>query len=191
LDVIKQTSVTPLQGDIATLAAALNEIRDREAIRALVALYSMARDDNDLETLVPFFADDGIFEIGGLQVAGRADLRTFYAGNMKKYRTSLHVTHTHVIDHQGDHAEGIVTGHAELAFAGTLMMAAYRYRDDYVRVDDRWVFGHRRLAFMYTVPVDELATSFTDELRIRWPGREPVSADIPEGYDTYPGPAAD
>jgi ketosteroid isomerase-like protein len=191
MDFIEQTGAPSLAPhDLAALTAAVEEQRDREAIRALVALYSIARDDNDVDTLVPFFAVDGIFEIGGQEVVGHPALREFYVANMKKYRTSLHVTHTHVIDHRGDQAEGLVTGHAELAFAGTLMMAAYRYADDYVKQDDRWVFAHRRISFMYAAPVDQLSTTFTDELRMRWPGRDPVPADIPEGYDSYPGPAA-
>ncbi|GAA1541164.1 nuclear transport factor 2 family protein [Nocardioides humi] len=185
MDYLAATSVAELTS-ADDLAATVAELCDKEAIRNLVALYSIARDDDDIDRLTPFFAEDGIFEIGGSPVQGHADLRAFYLANMHKYRTSNHVTHTHVIELAGDSATGVVTGHAELAYAGTLMVAGYRYYDDYVRQDRRWMFAHRRLRFMYAVPADQLATSFVDHLRMRWPDEEPASADIPESLDTFP-----
>ncbi len=166
LDYLACTAVPEL-ANADDLGSAVADLRDREAIRALVALYSVARDDHDLDRLIPFFAPEGVFEIGEVPVRGHVELRAFYLANMRKYRTSNHVTHTHVIQIDGDEAIGLVTGHAELAYAGTLVVAGYRYSDAYIRRDHRWMFAHRRLRFMYAVPADQLATSFTDELRMR------------------------
>ncbi|QLQ09480.1 MAG: nuclear transport factor 2 family protein [Nocardioidaceae bacterium] len=185
MDYLARTTVPELT-TTEDLNAAVSDLLDREAIRALAALYSIARDDHDIDRLIPFFTEDGVFEISGTTVRGHADLRAFYLANMRKYRTSNHVTHTHVIETDGDLARGIVTGHAELAFAGTLMIAGYRYTDNYQRRGGRWMFAHRRLQFMFAVPADQLATSFNDHLRMRWPGAEPGPADIPESLDTFP-----
>jgi len=189
MDYLEQTRSRPVPTEPRALAHAVEELRDRAAIGALISLYSVARDDNDLDGVVSFFAPDGIFEVGGRQIRGHDELRSFYQGNMEKYRTSYHVNHTSVLSVRDQVAEGIVTGHAELAYRGTLMLAGIRYADDYRKLDDRWVFAHRRLRFMYAVPADQLAGSFVDRLRIRWPGEEPALADIPEGLPTYPGPA--
>lgn len=185
MDYLACTTVPELTGADGLLAA-VAELRDREAIRALAALYSIARDDHDIERLLPFFTSDGVFEVSGTPVRGHDELRAFYLANMRKYRTSNHVTHTHVVEVEGDSARGLVTGHAELAYLGTLMIAGYRYTDDYVRIDRRWVFAHRRLQFHYAVPADQLADSFNDELRMRWPDADPAPADIPEGLPTFP-----
>jgi uncharacterized protein (TIGR02246 family) len=179
-ELIKRADVSP-----ETLAAAVTSLLDKEAIRNLVAIYSLARDDDDLEALIPLYAPEGSFAIGGAVHAGHEALRTFYTANMTKYRTSLHSTHTALIEVFGDSAIGLVTGHAELAYQQTLMLAAYRYDDRYVRVGGRWLFASRVLRFMYTVPADQMATSFRDERRIRWPDTQPAAAEIPESYPSF------
>lgn len=177
---------TPPPVDTAgDVVAAYRRLADLEAIRNLVALYSIARDDNDLDRLVDFFAPAGSFVVGDARHTGHAELRTFYAGNMVRYRTSLHVTHSHVIDLRGSKALGLVTGHAELAMSAGLIVAAYRYDDEYVNVAGRWLFHERVLRFMYAMPPDELRDGFHDENRMRWPELEPAPADIPESLPTY------
>jgi len=179
------TSSSSTDGSPESLARAFRRLQDIEAIRNLVALYSIARDDNDLDRLVDFFAVHGSFVSGGARHTGHAELRTFYAGNMARYRTSLHVTHSNVIDWRGDSALGLVTGHAELAISGSLVVAAYRYDDSYVCHGAQWVFQERILRFMYAMPHDQLATGFDGADRMRWPGLTPSMAEIPETLTTF------
>ena len=186
MDYAHQTTPPVVTGTADSLASAVQLLLDQSAIRDLVAIYSIARDDNDIEALLECFAPQGSFVINGTPVVGRDALRTFYIGNMDRYTTSLHVTHTHVIQINGaDRATGVVTGHAELALGETLMMAAYRYADRYAKTAGRWVFGERILRFMYAVPFDEMGRSFTSPLRMRWPGTDPAPADFPETLSTW------
>jgi hypothetical protein len=165
----------------------LRALADKDAVRALGVLYSVAVDDHDLDRVVRCFAADGSFERAGVTYAGHEKLRTFYAAMMGRYLTTLHIPQSHVIvvDAVAGTARGLLAGQAQLVLGGRLLMAAYRYEDSYVRLDRRWVFQARKLTFMYNVPFDEMATSFGDDLRIRVPGLEPTVADFPEGLPTW------
>lgn len=176
--------------DADALRGAVQVLVDQQAIRDMAALYAMAVDDHDIEAVLDSFSQDGVFVIDGAPVTGLAELRPFYVGMMDRYTTTLHVPHTHVVQVTGDAAVGVMTGHAELAWDGTLVMAAYRYDDRYGKRDGRWVFVERVLRFMYAVPFDDMGASFADDKRMRWPGTPPAPAELPEQlptWSTYPG----
>lgn len=184
LDPATSTSLATSPEETALQVRAL---ADKDAIRALGALYSVAVDDHDLATVVRCFAVDGSFTRAGTTYAGHDVLRDFYAAMMDRYVTTLHIPNSHVIavDTGPGTATGLLTGQAELALGEHLLMAAYRYDDTYVRVHDRWVFASRELTFMYNVPFDEMATSFSDRLRIRPVGGDPAPGDYPETLPTW------
>ncbi|MDR7303959.1 nuclear transport factor 2 family protein [Haloactinomyces albus] len=163
----------------------LRSLADESALRNLGALYSMAVDDHDIDTVVAMFAEDGSFTRAGHTVQGHTALRDFYIGMMDRYVTTLHIPNSHVITVDDDTATGILTGQAELSLNGTLMMAAYRYDDRYARQDGRWVFAARTLKFMYVVPIEQMPTSFGDSKRIRWPETPYAEADLPEALPTW------
>lgn len=165
----------------------VRSLADKDAIRSLGVLYSVAVDDHDLETVIRCFASDGTFGRAGVTYAGHDELRPFYAAMMERYVTTLHIPQSHVmsVDVRAGTARGLLAGQAQLALGDRLLMAAYRYDDTYTRVDGRWVFQSRDLTFMYNVPFDEMATSFVDHLRIRLPGQAPAAADFPEGTSTW------
>jgi hypothetical protein len=172
-------SPTAIESRLLALAARLD-------IQELLARYSMARDDGDLDTLVDFFTIDGEFIRHGEVVRGREQLRKFFAANMVRYALSLHTVHVPAIELRGaDAAGGLVNGHAELIIDQVPYWAAYRYTDDYQRVDGRWQFARRQLRFMYAVPAADYVTSFADVRRVRWPGQEPAAADYPESQDLW------
>lgn len=173
-----------------TLEGALLQLRalaDKDAIRSLAALYAMAVDHHDIDVVVGSFAEHGTFSRAATTYRGHAELRAFYEKMMDRYVSTLHIPNSHVIivDAEAGTAEGVMLGQAELSLEGRLLMATYRYDDSYTRDDDRWLFSSRDLTFMYNVPLDEMAESFTDAIRIRIPGTEPVVADYPESYATW------
>jgi ketosteroid isomerase-like protein len=176
-------------GDAAALAAAVRAQADRQAIHDLCALYARAVDDHDIDTLVAMYTTDGVFERRGAPAVGSDALRAAYVASFDSYRTMLHTPHPGVVALHGDGtASGWSHGHAELATRSTLVLASYRYEDDYRCVDGRWLFARRSITFMYAVPADRLATSFTGTDRIRWPRTPPEPADYPETaptWDTY------
>ncbi|UMG91222.1 nuclear transport factor 2 family protein [Nocardioides sp. TF02-7] len=186
MDLDRATSTTLATAE--DLPRQLRALADKDAIRALGALYSVAVDDHDLDTVVRCFDADGTFTRAGQTYAGHEVLREFYAGMMDRYVTTLHIPNSHVIDVDTDAgtAVGLLTGQAELALGNRLLMAAYRYDDRYRRLDDgRWVFAGRELRFMYNVPFEQMPTSFTDARRIRLPGAPYAEADYPETLPTW------
>jgi ketosteroid isomerase-like protein len=183
------TTVPELTGeDLAGLTAAVRAQADLQAIRDLGVLYARAVDDHDIDALVAMFTPDGIFERRGVQAVGAADVRAAYVASFDTYRTMLHTAHPGVVQLHGDGtASGWSHGHAELATRSTLILAAYRYEDDYRCVDGRWLFARRSITFMYAVPADEMATSFGSIERIRWPRTAPEAGDYPESSPTWSG----
>lgn len=181
-------TTTTLAGSAADLAQQVRALADREAIRALGALYSIAVDDHDLEIVVRCFHPGGRFARGGVEHVGHEALREFYAQSMDRYTTTLHVPNSHLIevDSVAGSATGLLLGQAQLALEGRLLMAAYRYQDRYVRDQEgRWVFSSRTLQFMYNVPFEEMGGSFGDRMRIRPPGAAPQAGDYPETLPTW------
>lgn len=176
-------------GDWAAVARAVRDQADLQAIRDLGVLYARAVDDHDIETLVAMFTLDGVFERRGAAATGREEIRAAYVASFDTYRTMLHTPHPGVVQLHGDGTASCWShGHAELATSSTLVVASYRYEDDYRCVEGRWLFARRSITFMYAVPADQLAGSFGNAERIRWPRTTPEVADYPETaptWDTY------
>ena len=74
MDLYRSTS-TRLAGTTDDLALAVRALADKDAIRALGVLYSVAVDDHDLDTVVACFAPDGSFSRAGVTYTGRDKLR--------------------------------------------------------------------------------------------------------------------
>lgn len=164
-----------------SLEGRIRRLEDRAALDELIGRYSIARDTRDLAGLIAFFAPDAEFHRAGAVVRGREELTAFFERSMARYSTTLHTVHTRNYDWvHDDEVRGLVTGHAELALDGTLVVAAYRYDDVYVRSGEEWLIKTRSLRFMYAAPVDELGMLWRDDQRIRWPGQAPQTADYPE-----------
>jgi hypothetical protein len=186
MDYLRQITPQVIGREGVTVEAAVQALLHTSAIRDLVTIYSIARDDKDIESLLACFDEDGTFSISETVIQGQDDLRVFYTGNMDRYRTSLHTTHTHLVHlEDDDYATGIVTGHAELSLGDTLMITGTRYWDTYVRRAGRWLFKGRVLKFMYAVPFEEMGSSFRDTLRLRWPGEAPRPGEYPETSATW------
>lgn len=164
-------------------------VEDRLDLQELIARYSLARDDQDMEALLDCFIDDAVFARRGQDVIGREALHQFYLQSMRRYDLTIHTNHAQVLDAVGpDDVNGVVTGHAELVLEGRLVVASYRYRDVYRRSATGWRFASRELNFLYAMPVDQMASGFADANRVRWPGADPALADLPENQPTrgYP-----
>ena len=178
MNVIRQSTPLEVDDSLESQRRAVQRLLDQAAIRDLAAMYAIVRDDHDIDALMECFAPDGVFMHDGEPIRGRKALREYYLGNMRRNAFSHHIPHSHVIQLIDEHnATGVVTGHGEFADPTTLSVCAYRYEDEYVKIDGRWMFAQRGHAFMYYVPVEELQTLGRDTLRIRVPGAEPRQAE--------------
>ncbi|SFP49349.1 conserved hypothetical protein [Geodermatophilus dictyosporus] len=180
------TTAAPADSGLTALAAAVRAQADRQAIADLGVLYARAVDDHDVDSVVAMYTDDGVFERRGAAATGREAIRAAYVASFDTYRTMLHTPHPGVVRLQGDGtASGWSHGHAELATSSTLVLASFRYEDDYRCEGGRWRFARRSITFMYAVPADQLATSFGSVERVRWPRTAPEAADYPETSPTW------
>jgi hypothetical protein len=178
VDVARQSTPLEVGESPGSQRRALQQLLDQAAIRDLAAMYAIVRDDHDIDALMECFAPDGAFIHDGEPIRGREALREYYLGNMRRNAFSHHIPHSHLIEFIDEHnATGVVTGHGEFADRTTLSVCAYRYDDEYVKIDGRWMFAERGHAFMYYVPVGELATLGRDTLRIRVSGAEAREAE--------------
>ena len=163
-----------------TLPRRLARLEDRARIQDLIAAYAIAVDDRDLDAVVSMFTEDGEFVRSGVTSRGRDAIRAFYRDAMDRYILTLHQPLSDLLSLDGDHARGLLTGRAELALDGTLVLASYRYADEYVRRGEDWFFARRDLRFHYAVPVEELNDGICSPERVRWPGTPPRQGDLPQ-----------
>ena len=77
----------------------IERLESRESIRTLVADYSMAVDDRDVDTIGTLFAENGIFghADGSAVMHGRQAIVDFYNGRLGDMGPTYHYPHSHKI----------------------------------------------------------------------------------------------
>ena len=125
------------------------ELIAREHIRELVAGYAQLADTGRFDALLELFAEDGVLH-GGEQpeARGRDGIRAFLTGTSSSLKDVTaaplirhHVSNLRIEVRSPDEARGtsyffVVTDRGPDHWG--------RYRDEYVRRGDRWLFRHRR-----------------------------------------------
>lgn len=163
------------------LASRIRRLEDRAALEDLVVRYFVAADDDDLETLSGTFAEDAEFVASGFECGSDRDsIVKFIQDDRRNMGVTVHTpNYTLLTWHDDDHVSGVVGAHLELARGGTTLYGAVRYLDDYRRTTDGWRFARREMATIHVGDWRDVATSLTEELRVRWPGQDPAPADLP------------
>ena len=166
----------------------IRRLEDRAAISDLLARYANAVDDRDISLVGECFCEDAVFGRwnGTDRAEGRAGVMQFYRDRLGGTGPSFHYTHGLDLEFESDDlARGVVTAHAEMSVDNRLLIAAFRYMDQYRRdADGRWRFLERITRFYYFMPHDELDGSYAARDRITFPG-PPMPADLPDGLDTW------
>ena len=167
----------------------LEILEAREAIRTLVADYSMAVDDRDVDTIGTLFAESGVFghADGSAVMHGRQEIVDFYNGRLGDMGPTYHYPHSHKITFtDASTAEGIVLAHAELSQEGKTYYTGLRYYDKYQQQDQKWVFEERLLKFLFFMPMEELVRDgLTQANRKRFPGQGELPTDLPEMQESW------
>ncbi len=126
-----------------------DEVAAHAAIRNLVATYSHLADGGRFEELIALFAPDGELRAGDAPVArGPEGLRAFFTGTGESLGHSrpARVLRHHVTSHRIE----TVSGEQARGAAYFLVLTERgldhwgRYRDEYVRIGDLWLFQSRR-----------------------------------------------
>jgi SnoaL-like domain len=143
-------------GDGSERDRLIDEAVAREGIRDLIARYNSNGDSGRFEPLFELFAPDAVMETGDFngkftRYDGREEVKKIFTGARDRMQAQpdaatgyiRHFTATHQIDLvDADHATG-------RCYFVVLMAHGIdhwgRYVDQYVRIDGRWKFAHRKV----------------------------------------------
>jgi hypothetical protein len=146
-------------GDRADLSLA--QVSDRLAIRELVDAYAYCADRRDATGQMALFTEDTDFLVymdshspaPTQHFRGRAALAPVF-DELNTYVTTMHFNGQSTVVLDGDHASGVtycLAHHVKVERSvRTLMVAAIRYLDSFVKQDGAWFFSQRKLMVDWT-----------------------------------------
>ena len=139
----------------------LQQMADRLAIRELVDAYAYCADRRDAVGQMELFTEDADFQVymdtsnptPTQHIQGRTALAPVF-DELNVYEATMHFNgqSTTVLD--GEHATGVaycLAHHVKVEGSErSVMIAAIRYLDTFVKEDDIWCFGQRKLMVDWT-----------------------------------------
>jgi uncharacterized protein (TIGR02246 family) len=127
----------------------IRNLEDRTALWELVNRYGMAVDDQDYDVLLRLFADDAAFiGLNGEQTKGGAAVVDYLRSRADTaHKSRVHTPTAQVLDQlDAERAAGLVTCYAGLfGHDDSTAFFAFRYKDEYVHRDGRWLFQSRQV----------------------------------------------
>jgi hypothetical protein len=140
-----------------SLEQKVQELADREEIKELTARYCWHVQHSEGESIARLFTDDGVLEgtqPGFNAVRGMDALLKFY-GAITPAESPVPFIHNHIIEIDGDNAQGTCTIDARFTRKGESILGAGWYEDKYRRVNGKWRFAVRKISFHHSVPLKE------------------------------------
>lgn len=130
-----------------SLETIVNELADREAIRALPQRYCDCVWRGDVAGVVDLFAEDGSFVVSGggrdRAAHGRHELLKTYESDLSSIKPRPYI-HNHVIELKGNgRASGRCYLEVRNASNNMILLGTGYYNDEYVKVGDEWKFQSR------------------------------------------------
>src|ERR1700752_3135888 len=153
------TSADSRRGDHADLSLA--QVADRLAIRELVDAYAYCADRRNATGQMALFTEDTDFLVymdsrspsPTKHLRGRAALAPVF-DELNTYIATMHFNGQSTVVLDGDHASGLtycLAHHVKVdGPARSLMIAAIRYLDEFVKQDGAWFFSQRKLMVDWT-----------------------------------------
>lgn len=133
-----------------------DRLSDELAVRTLVARYSDAVCRRDPSAWKATWAEDGEWELLGRTLRGREQALAYYEEVISGLEAVVQHAHGGIIEFAAeDRGSGrwSITEHARMD-SGAPLFTIGIYQDDYVRIDDEWVFGRRVFHSLYIGPPD-------------------------------------
>jgi hypothetical protein len=160
----------------------IRRLEDRAELEDLVVRYFIAADDGDYETLATIFSADARFSAGSFDGgSSRSAVVESLRASGASMGPTVHTPNYTLLTFKGDDsATGLIGAHLELSLGGRTMFGAVRYVDEYVRAEGRWQIRSRHMRTIHIAPWEDVGTSLTEELNIRWPGADPQPSDFPK-----------
>jgi hypothetical protein len=171
-----------LEARVKELESKVQELNDREALRALRYRYHEYINEGKFAEIVELFTEDGELEFGPL---GKAKGKEGIIGFFKRLGPSPssgpssggpHFTfvkqyiHNHVVEIHGDRAKGFSYLEARPVINGEAHMVAGKYDDEYVKSGGRWRFTRMIFTPHFIVPFKE---GWANDERVRVGGGRP------------------
>ena len=167
---------------MSDIESRIRRLEDRAELQDLVVKYFVASDDDDYETLASTFAVDGTFSAGIFPGGvGRDAVVECLRSGRAMMGPTVHTPNYALIEfHDDNRASGLVGAHLELSIGDQTVFAAVRYVDEYAKNNGRWEFKCREMRTVHAGPWDQVGTSLSTELCVRWPGVSPMKSDFPK-----------
>jgi len=175
---------------LASLAARLDRLESKDAIRDIVTAYAIACDEHDMPRLMNLFTVDACFDApnGSMVANGKAAIQTLFEKTFKIRGPAYHWTHDVTLEidtADPNRGTGLVLSHAETTPNGVVSIAAMRYQDDYRRESDgQWRFAKRVISFLYYVPASDYSQGLNHPDRVVMGGNR-LKADYPEALPAW------
>lgn len=140
------------------LAARINEIEDRMAIKNLVDTFSVLADQKETDRQRLLFTENAVVESvvngqPGLTLTGRKQIGDAFGAYLKLFEVVYHINGQQTITLNGDKASGL--SYCAVTLIGTdngkkmkTSMGVY-YQDEYVRQNGHWLIAKRRSNFAW------------------------------------------
>ena len=140
-------------GGDAALAARVQALEDREAIRALMNDYGRTIDSRDFVAFGKLWARDAdLLGGGGAAIKGPDAIAAYMEAQLKKNGAPVpgrdfHLVLNQTIEVTGDHATALSKGGWVVTTPENKLELRIlaNYHDEYVREDGRWKFKHRQI----------------------------------------------
>jgi uncharacterized protein (TIGR02246 family) len=128
----------------------LSSVADELAINDLVADFADAASRLDAGAVTALFAPDGIWEVPNWGTnQGHKNIRSFVDELFSHWDGLFHAAHTSRVWLDGDRA----SGRWQISEFGTRdgqeLRVAGVYEDEYIRVDEKWLFARRRFNIVF------------------------------------------
>jgi hypothetical protein len=165
---------------MSDLERRVQRLEDRWELQELAIRYFRSADDDDYETMGTCFAADATFSAGGFPGGNsRQEVVDFIRADRESMDKTIHTFNSMLLQFQGDdEATGVIAAHLELGRGGTTLFAGVRYYDSFVRVDGMWQIKNTEMKTIHVGPWDDVATSLTEELSVRWPGADAGPSEV-------------
>ena len=147
---------TATNGD---LAARVQALEDRAALRKVVDMVSVLADRKDVATQMTFFTENAVLQstaAGGqtMTLTGRKQIGDAFTAYLATFETVYHTNGQQTVDIQGDKATGTTYCQAVLISNENgkrfRNISGVQYDDEYVRRGETWLIAKRVSRFAWT-----------------------------------------
>ncbi len=142
------------------IQAALNELRDIEAIKTLKSRYCHLVDERRWDELADLWTEDAVCDYGFFgSYSGRDEIARNFFGELVDGAASfmVHMIHNPLIELQGDEAKGswYLTSQTTNQPSNRALWVMGIYRDQFKRIDGSWKISSLQFEFKYFTPFED------------------------------------